>query len=126
MLKPCRRWMVFSLALAILPVDLPHAASEVEEVGKQPVQVDFPSGGSLKMDLCSSGVEIVLHVSLTELAARLDPERFIQVHRSHIVNLDAVRLLRPHDDRRLLLVLVNGEEIVASRSTSELLRKQVR
>jgi DNA-binding LytR/AlgR family response regulator len=42
------------------------------------------------------------------------------------VNLDAVRLLRPHDDRRLMIVLVNGEEIVASRSASELLRKQVR
>jgi two-component system, LytTR family, response regulator len=68
----------------------------------------------------------LLHVTLTELVARLDPERFIQVHRSHIVNLDAVRLLRPHDDRRLMIVLANGEEIVASRSASELLRKQVR
>ncbi|HEV8336152.1 MAG TPA: hypothetical protein VGR67_07050 [Candidatus Polarisedimenticolia bacterium] len=36
-----------------------HANTEVEEVGKQPVQVDFPSGGNLKMDLCSSGVEII-------------------------------------------------------------------
>jgi LytTr DNA-binding domain-containing protein len=37
----------------------------------------------------------LLHVSLSELAARLDPERFIQVHRSHIVNLEAVKLLPP-------------------------------
>ena len=33
----------------------------------------------------------LLHVTLAELAARLDPARFRQVHRSHIVNLDAVR-----------------------------------
>jgi two-component system LytT family response regulator len=72
------------------------------------------------------GGPFLLHVSLTELAARLDPERFVQVHRSHIVSLDAVKLLRPHDDRRLLVVLTNGEEIVASRSASESLRKQVR
>ncbi len=72
------------------------------------------------------GGPFLLHVSLTELAARLDPERFVQVHRSHIVSLDAVKLLRPHDDRRLLIVLTNGEEIVASRSASEALRKQVR
>ncbi len=72
------------------------------------------------------GGPFLLHVSLTELAARLDPERFVQVHRSHIVNLDAVKLLRPYDDRRLLIVLSNGEEIVASRSASEALRKQVR
>jgi two-component system, LytTR family, response regulator len=72
------------------------------------------------------GGPFLLHVSLTELAARLDPERFVQVHRSHIVNLDAVRLLRPHDDRRLLIILTNGEEIVASRSASETLRRQAR
>ena len=72
------------------------------------------------------GGPFLLHVSLTELAARLDPERFVQVHRSHIVSLDAVKLLRPHDDRRLLIVLTNGEEIVCSRSASEALRKQVR
>jgi len=72
------------------------------------------------------GGPYLLHLSLAELAARLDPERFVQVHRSHIVNLDSVSLLRPYDDRRLLIVLANGEEIVASRSASEALRKQVR
>ncbi len=72
------------------------------------------------------GGPFLLHVSLTELAARLDPERFVQVHRSHIVNLDAVKLLRPHDDRRLVIVLASGEEIIASRSASEALRRLVR
>ena len=72
------------------------------------------------------GGPILLHLSLTELASRLDPERFVQVHRSHIVNLDAVRLLRPYDERRLLIVLSNDEEIVASRSASEVLRRQAR
>jgi two-component system LytT family response regulator len=72
------------------------------------------------------GESFLMHVSLAELAARLDPERFVQVHRSHIVNLDSVKLLRPYDERRLLIVLTNGEEIVASRSASEALRKKVR
>jgi two-component system LytT family response regulator len=73
------------------------------------------------------GGPFLLHVSLSELAGRLDADRFVQVHRSHIVNLDAVKLLRAHDDdRRLVIVLTNGEEIVASRSASETLRKQVR
>ena len=72
------------------------------------------------------GGPFLLHVSLTELAARLDPERFVQVHRSHIVNLERVKLMRSYDDRRFLIVLANGEEIVASRSASEVLRKQVR
>lgn len=72
------------------------------------------------------GGPFLLHVSLAELAVRLDPDRFEQVHRSHIVNLDAVKLLRPYDDRRLLVVLTNGEEIVASRAASEALRRLVR
>ena len=72
------------------------------------------------------GGPFLLHVSLSDLAGRLDPERFVQVHRSHIVNLEAMKLLRPHDERRLVIVLTNGEEIVASRAASEVLRKQAR
>ncbi len=68
----------------------------------------------------------LMHLSLKEMAARLDPERFVQVHRSHIVNLDAIEYLRPYDDRRLLIVLRDGSEIVASRTASERLRHSVR
>jgi two-component system LytT family response regulator len=68
----------------------------------------------------------LLHLSLKEMAARLDAERFLQVHRSHIVNLDAIDHLRPYDERRLLIVLRDGSEIVASRTASERLRHGVR
>src|SRR6267142_1049072 len=68
----------------------------------------------------------LLHLSLKEMASRLDPQRFLQVHRSHIVNLDGIDHLRPYDDRRLLIVLRDGSEIVASRTASERLRHGVR
>lgn len=68
----------------------------------------------------------LLHVSLSELSSRLDPRHFEQVHRSHIVNLDDVREIRPHDARRLALRLRNGDEVVASRAASERLRRRVR
>lgn len=68
----------------------------------------------------------LLHLSLKEMAARLDPERFVQIHRSHIISLDAIDHLRPYDDRRLLIVLRDGSEIVASRAASERLRHMVR
>ena len=60
------------------------------------------------------------------MASHLDPEIFRQIHRSHIVNLDAVVKLVPYDSRRLLIRLRNGTEIVASRSASENLRILVR
>ena len=68
----------------------------------------------------------LLHMSLAELASRLDPETFCQVHRSHLVSLAAVEHIRPFDSRRLLIRLRNGTEILASRSASELLRRLVR
>jgi len=67
----------------------------------------------------------LLKIGIAELAARLDPEQFRQVHRSHIVNLEAIELLRPFDDRRLAIKLRDGTEIVASRTASELLRRLV-
>jgi two-component system LytT family response regulator len=67
----------------------------------------------------------LLKIGIAELASRLDPEQFCQVHRSHLVNLEAVEILRPFDDRRLLIKLRDGTEIVASRAASEQLRRLV-
>lgn len=68
----------------------------------------------------------LLHIGIAELASRLDPEQFYLVHRSHLVNLEEIELLRPYDARRLLVQLRGGETIVASRAASEELRRLVR
>ncbi|PYQ53899.1 MAG: DNA-binding response regulator [Acidobacteria bacterium] len=68
----------------------------------------------------------LIHVSLAELAGRLDPRVFLQVHRSHIVNLTAVAHIEPHDERRLAIRLRDGSVVVASRGASEALRRQAR
>lgn len=74
---------------------------------------------------CTAG-KFLVQVSLTELVSRLDPERFRQVHRSHIVNLDHVQQMKPYDERRLLITIDGGGEILASRKASEELRRLVR
>jgi two-component system LytT family response regulator len=68
----------------------------------------------------------LLHVSLRELEARLDPARFVRLHRSHLVSFDAIAYLRPFDERRLVAWLHGGEQIVASRAASERLRRDAR
>jgi two-component system, LytTR family, response regulator len=68
----------------------------------------------------------LIHVSLSDLSARLDPGCFLQVHRSHIVNLAEVAHLKPYDERRLALILRDGSVVVASRAASEALRRRVR
>jgi two-component system LytT family response regulator len=74
---------------------------------------------------CAAG-RFLMQVSLSELLSRLDPERFRQVHRAHIVNMDHVRDMKPFDDRRFLLTLEGGGEILASRKASEELRRLAR
>jgi two-component system, LytTR family, response regulator len=74
---------------------------------------------------CGSGSHL-LHMTLAELEERLDPGLFLRVHRSHIVNLDAVARIAPFDERRLAVELRDGTRIVASRSASEELRRLVR
>jgi two-component system LytT family response regulator len=64
----------------------------------------------------------LLPVTLTALEARLDDGRFLRIHRSHIVNLAAVREVRREDDRRLRVLLRDGSYVVASRSGSARLR----
>jgi two-component system LytT family response regulator len=78
---------------------------------------------------CDDYVEIhsdrgchLVHTTLAELVARLDPDVFRQIHRSHVVNLDAVVKIAPFDARRLCVHLRDGTQIVASRSASEQLR----
>ena len=68
----------------------------------------------------------LLQLTLRELMAALDPLVFEQIHRSHIVNLDAVAHLQAEDDRRLCVTLNDGTRIVASRAASERLRSWVR
>jgi two-component system LytT family response regulator len=78
------------------------------------------------VEVFSTAGRYLLHASLAELTARLDPETFRQVHRSHVVNLEAIELLTAFDARRLLVQLRGGQKIVASRAASEALRDLAR
>ena len=63
-----------------------------------------------------------LAVTLAELEERLDPKRFVRVHRSHLVNLDQVVSFAPTEDARLLVTLRSGNTLFASRQRSRELR----
>ncbi len=61
-------------------------------------------------------------LTLTELEGRLDPQLFLRVHRSHMVNLEYVVSIAPYDGSRFEVTLRSGTTIVASRQGSRLLR----
>lgn len=54
--------------------------------------------------------------TLTGLVAKLDPASFLRVHRSHAVNLQLVRELRPQLHGEYSIVLSDGTEITSGRS----------
>jgi two-component system, LytTR family, response regulator len=70
-----------------------------------------------------AGERWLLRMSLGELEHELPGQRFWRIHRSHLVAADAVKSFRAHEDeRRLVVVLGDGTEIVASRAASRRLR----
>ena len=49
-----------------------------------------------------------MYLTLNDFERRLDPERFIRVHRAHIVNLDFVKQLVPFDGSRMQVEMRDG------------------
>ncbi len=60
--------------------------------------------------------------TLDALEGRLDPDRFMRVHRNAIVNLTAIREMIPWFSGRYKLALEGGHEVTASRARSRDLR----
>ncbi len=71
------------------------------------------------------GASHLVHLPLSEFERRLDPERFLRIHRSHLVNLDHVANLTRYDATRLLVVMNDGTQLVASQSYSLMLRRLI-
>lgn len=64
----------------------------------------------------------LLHLSLSRLEARLDPQKFVRVHRTHIVNLDRVRAFRRDARGNLEAELLDGVRVPVSRARAQELR----
>jgi two-component system, LytTR family, response regulator len=64
----------------------------------------------------------LLHTTMKSLEDRLDPERFIRIHRSTIVNLQRVKELHPMFHGEYRIILKDGTELATGRSYREKLR----
>ena len=62
-----------------------------------------------------AGASYLARMSLTELESRLDPQRFVRIHRSAIVNADRIARLEPCGHGDLLLGLDDDRELTLSR-----------
>jgi two-component system, LytTR family, response regulator len=82
----------------------------------------------------SAGVYVALHVgnerivhraALSELIGRLDPRRFVRIHRSAVVNIDSILHLEPATHGEFDLVLRGGQRVHVSRTFRPLLEARL-
>ncbi len=74
--------------------------------------------------LYSKGRKFLVSLPLSELERRLDPTRFLRVHRSHLVNLDFVESMAPDENSQYRIQMRDGTTLTASRTASKRLRDQ--
>ncbi len=87
------------------------------------------------VDWCeASGNYVTLHVgreshllrtTMNALEPKLDPDQFMRIHRSAIVNLDRVKELQPWARGEQILVLRDGTQLTVGRAFRERLRQSI-
>ena len=63
------------------------------------------------------------HLRLYELEEQLKEYLFVRISKSAIVNLKNIKSIRTYINRRLLITLNNGEQLIASRQYADAIRK---
>ena len=74
--------------------------------------------------LAVKGRSYLVRLPIVTFEQRLDPARFIKLHRSCIVNLDFVESLTPDENSQLVARMTDGTLITANRDVSRKLREQ--
>ncbi len=74
--------------------------------------------------LAVKGRSYLVRLPIVTFEQKLDPARFVKLHRSCIVNLDFVESLTPDENSQLVARMTDGTLITANRDVSRKLREQ--
>ena len=99
----------------------------VRDVGGRIVPLQVEAIEHLRSDtkytaITSQGRSYHVRLPIVSFEQRLDPQRFLKVNRSCIVNLDFVVAMTPDDSSQLVVQLGDGTRVTASREVSKQLR----
>lgn len=76
--------------------------------------------------LCTPGRRHLVRESMRGIGARLDPDRFVRVHRSAIVAIDRIRRIEPWGHGEYVITMADGTKLTSSRTNSERLQELMR
>jgi two-component system LytT family response regulator len=96
------------------------------ELVLDPEEVEWVQAKDYYAVIHALGGRHLIRESLASLEQRLDPARFVRVHRSAIVQLDRVRELRTSDRGHALIVLRDGTQIPVSRRRRDEVATRIR
>ncbi len=74
-------------------------------------------------EICTVRDTYLIQQSLNHLEERLNPDQFVRVHRSYIVNIDAIRDIVNWSSGRYKLFLKDGKELFLSRTGVQKLKR---
>jgi two-component system LytT family response regulator len=100
--------------------------SEGRIVFVRPAEVDWIEAAGNYAQLHAGRRTLPLRETMKSLEARLDPDVFVRVHRSAIVNLDRIAAMEPYFHGEYVLKLRDGGTLTSSRAYSARLRELVR
>jgi two-component system LytT family response regulator len=122
-------------AIKPIPSDLARAARPPQEFVQRivvrdgarvhiiPVErLDFAESQDDYVSLHSQGKSYLKEQTISSLEASLDPERFVRIHRSVIVNLERVAKIEPYAKDSRVAVLSDGSQLPVSKAGYERLR----
>lgn len=88
----------------------------------RPHEVDWIDAAGNYVRLHSGGRQHLIRETMKSVEARLDPDVFVRVHRSAIVNIDRVASLEPYFHGEYVVLMKDGSKLTSSRSHSARLR----
>jgi two-component system, LytTR family, response regulator len=87
--------------------------------------IDWIEAAGVYANLHIGGKELLYRAALNDLAAKLDPIRFVRVHRSAIVNIESILHLEPISHGEFEVILKDGSRPRISRTYRSQLEKRL-
>jgi two-component system LytT family response regulator len=78
-------------------------------------EIDWIEAASNYVRLYSNGKGYLVRHTMNDLERKLDPEHFLRIHRSIIVNIHKIRGIQPCNSGEFIVTLTSGKELPSSR-----------
>lgn len=88
-------------------------------------EIDWIEAAGNYVRLHLSSESHLFRETMNALEARLDPQRFVRIHRSRIVNIERIQELQPWFNGEYAVILRNGTKLTLSRGYREKLQERL-